>query len=123
MEAVLPKAAAIFLGTLFLLSTIAAGVVAADLHATMMGDGGPGRWHISAGPGPAVWKLNTQTVLLHPRELLQLGRGGDRGWRLAHHLSDASRDGPAAGRGERNQRRRPVAQQFHGRGGGLAAKA
>ncbi|HEV8390441.1 MAG TPA: hypothetical protein VGQ35_11395 [Dongiaceae bacterium] len=64
MEAVLPKATAIFLGTLFLLSTIAAGVVAADLHATMMDDGGPGRWHISAGPGPAVWKLNTQTGAL-----------------------------------------------------------
>ena len=42
----------------------AAGVVAADLHETLTQEEGPGRWHISAGPGPAVWKLNTQTGAL-----------------------------------------------------------
>jgi len=64
MEAPLPRTTAIFLGTIFALSTIAAGVVAADLHETLIEDEGPGRWHISAGPGPAVWKLNTQTGAL-----------------------------------------------------------
>jgi hypothetical protein len=65
MEADLPRTAAIFLGTIFVLSTIAAGVVAADLHETLAQDDGPGRWHISAGPGPAVWKLNTQGALFY----------------------------------------------------------
>ena len=64
MEAVLPRPTAIFLGTIFVLSTIAAGVVAADLHETLREGEGPGAWHISAGPGPAVWKLNTQTGAL-----------------------------------------------------------
>ena len=64
MEAVLPRTTAIFLGTIFVLSTIAAGVVAADLHETLTEDERPGAWHISAGPGPAVWKLNTQTGAL-----------------------------------------------------------
>ena len=64
MEADLPRTTAIFLGTIFVLSTVAAGVVAADLHETLTQDDGPGRWHISAGPGPAVWKLNTQTGAL-----------------------------------------------------------
>lgn len=64
MEANLPRTAAIFLGTIFVLSTIAAGVVAADLHESLIEDEGPGRWHVSAGPGPAVWKLDTQTGAL-----------------------------------------------------------
>lgn len=64
MEAVLPRTTAIFLGTIFVLSTIAAGVVASELHETLTENEGPGAWHISAGPGPAVWKLNTQTGAL-----------------------------------------------------------
>jgi hypothetical protein len=64
MEADLPRNTAIFLGTIFVLSTIAAGVVAADLRETLSQDERPGRWHISAGPGPAVWKLDTQTGAL-----------------------------------------------------------
>ena len=64
MEAVLPRTTAIFLGTIFVFSTIAAGVVAADLHETLWEGERPGAWHISAGPGPAVWKLNTQTGAL-----------------------------------------------------------
>ena len=64
MEADLPRTPAIFLGTIFVLSTVAAGVVAADLHETLAENEGPGAWHISAGPGPAVWKLNTQTGAL-----------------------------------------------------------
>jgi hypothetical protein len=64
MEAVLPRTTAIFLGTIFALSTIAAGVVASELHETLTGNEQPGAWHISAGPGPAVWKLNTQTGAL-----------------------------------------------------------
>ena len=64
MEAPLPRTTAIFLGTIVALSTIAAGVDAADLHETLTEDEGPGRWHISAGPGPAVWKLDTQTGAL-----------------------------------------------------------
>jgi hypothetical protein len=35
MEGVLPRTTAIFLATIFVLSTIAAGVVAADLHETL----------------------------------------------------------------------------------------
>jgi hypothetical protein len=64
MEADLPRTTAIFLGTMFVSSTIAAGVVAADLHETLTQNERPGAWHISAGPGPAVWKLNTQTGAL-----------------------------------------------------------
>jgi hypothetical protein len=64
MEALLPRTVAIFLGTIFVLSTIAAGVVASGLHETLTQDERPGAWHISAGPGPAVWKLNTQTGAL-----------------------------------------------------------
>lgn len=45
----------IFLRTSFVLSIIAAGV-ASDLHTNLTGSKGPGEWHISAGPGPAVWK-------------------------------------------------------------------
>jgi hypothetical protein len=65
MEAALPRTTAILLGTIFALSILAAGVVASDLHATLMEDQGPGQWHISAGPGPAVWKLNTQSGALY----------------------------------------------------------
>lgn len=64
MEAALPRTTAIFLGAILILSTITAGVVASDLHETLTQDEGPGRWYISAGPGPAVWKLNTQTGAL-----------------------------------------------------------
>ncbi|HET6158766.1 MAG TPA: hypothetical protein VFE34_10510 [Dongiaceae bacterium] len=61
----MPTTTVIFLGLLFTSSTIAAGVVASDLRATQADDPGPGVWHISAGPDPAVWKLNTQTGALY----------------------------------------------------------
>lgn len=49
MEANLPRTAAIFLGAIFVLSTIAVGVVAADLHETLTQGEGPGAWHIPQG--------------------------------------------------------------------------
>lgn len=65
MESVLPGTTAIFRGAVFVLGTIAAGVVAADLHETLtQGERRPGAWHTSARPGPAVRKLNTRTGAL-----------------------------------------------------------
>lgn len=43
MEADVPRTTAIFVGAIFVLNTIAAGVVAADLYETLIEDEGPGR--------------------------------------------------------------------------------
>jgi hypothetical protein len=49
MEADLPRNTAIFLATIFVLSTIATGVVAAEPHEMLTQDERPGAWHIPQG--------------------------------------------------------------------------
>ncbi|WP_162917020.1 hypothetical protein [Dongia deserti] len=61
----MPRTTAIFLGALFVLSTITAGVVGSDVQDVLGENEGPGEWHISASPGPAVWKLNTRSGALY----------------------------------------------------------
>jgi hypothetical protein len=65
MEALLPRNTVIFFGAVLVLSTITAGVVGSDLQEALSENEGPGEWHISAGPGPAVWKLNTRSGALY----------------------------------------------------------
>jgi hypothetical protein len=61
----MPTPTAILLGIALTAIAVTASVVASDFHASLADDAGPGVWHISAGPGPAAWKLNTQTGVLY----------------------------------------------------------